>query len=230
MFLVGLTGGIASGKSTVARILKEDLGCVVIDADVVAREVVQPGTNGWKKIRQHFGSDVFLPNGELNREKLGQVIFNDAEKRKVLNSITHPEIYKAIAWKVVKNFLLGQHFIILDLPLLFESKKMVPFMSYTVVVNCSEEQQVQRLMARNQYSKEAAEIRIQAQMPLSEKCGLCTRIIDNSKDMKTTYLQTVQLHKELSKSLLYWKVRMLIALCAGSVIGLTIYVVKCIFR
>lgn len=93
----------------------------------------------------------------------------------------------------------------------------------------SEEQQVQRLMARNQYSKEAAEIRIQAQMPLSEKCGLCTRIIDNSKDMKTTYLQTVQLHKELSKSLLYWKVRMLIALCAGSVIGLTIYVVKCIF-
>lgn len=94
----------------------------------------------------------------------------------------------------------------------------------------SEEQQVQRLMARNQYSKEAAEIRIQAQMPLSEKCGLCTRIIDNSKDMKTTYLQTVQLHKELSKSLLYWKVRMLIALCAGSVIGLTIYVVKCIFR
>lgn len=94
----------------------------------------------------------------------------------------------------------------------------------------SEEQQVQRLMARNQYSKEAAEIRIQAQMPLGEKCGLCTRIIDNSKDMKTTYLQTVQLHKELSKSLLYWKVRMLIALCAGSVIGLTIYVVKCIFR
>lgn len=75
--------------------------------------VVQPGTNGWKKIRQHFGSDVFLPNGELNREKLGQVIFNDAEKRKVLNSITHPEIYKAIAWKVVKNFLLGKqgHFI-----------------------------------------------------------------------------------------------------------------------
>lgn len=70
--------------------------------------VVQPGTNGWKKIRQHFGSDVFLPNGELNREKLGQVIFNDAEKRKVLNSITHPEIYKAIAWKVVKNFLLGK--------------------------------------------------------------------------------------------------------------------------
>lgn len=106
----------------------------------------------------------------------------------------------------------------------------VHYMFRLFLPSSSEEQQVQRLMARNQYSKEAAEIRIQAQMPLSEKCGLCTRIIDNSKDMKTTYLQTVQLHKELSKSLLYWKVRMLIALCAGSVIGLTIYVVKCIFR
>jgi dephospho-CoA kinase len=70
--------------------------------------VVLPGTLGWKKIQKHFGNDVFQPNGELNREKLGQIIFNDAEKRKILNSITHPEIYKAIAWKVIKNFLLGK--------------------------------------------------------------------------------------------------------------------------
>nr|XP_022309556.1 dephospho-CoA kinase domain-containing protein-like [Crassostrea virginica] len=230
MFLVGLTGGIASGKSTVAKILKDDFGCVVIDADEVAREVVLPGTLGWRKIRQHFGSDVFQGNGELNREKLGQVIFNDANKRKILNSITHPEIYKAIAWKVIKNFFLGQHFIILDLPLLFESKKMVPFMSYTIVVNCSEEQQLQRLMARNNYSKEAAEIRIQAQMPLSEKCRLCTHVIDNSRDIQNTYLQTSRIHGELSRSWLHWKVRVLLALCAGSVIGLTIYVVKLIFR
>lgn len=112
----------------------------------------------------------------------------------------------------------------------FMVKEYMQYLYRIFLPSSSEEQQVQRLMARNQYSKEAAEIRIQAQMPLSEKCGLCTRIIDNSKDMRTTYLQTVQLHKELSKSLLYWRVRMLIALCAGSVIGLTIYVVKCIFR
>ncbi|XP_048754471.1 dephospho-CoA kinase domain-containing protein-like [Ostrea edulis] len=230
MFLVGLTGGIASGKTSVAKILKDELGCTVIDADEVAREVVLPGTQGWKKIQKNFGNDVFQPNGELNREKLGQIIFNDAEKRKILNSITHPEIYKAIAWKVMKNFLLGQHFIVLDLPLLFESKKMVPFMSYTVVVNCSEEQQLQRLMKRNNYSREAAEIRIRAQMPLSEKCRLCTHIIDNTNDIESTYHQTVKFHKQLSQSLLYWKVRVLLAVCAGSVIGLTIYVVKLIFR
>ncbi|XP_062608377.1 dephospho-CoA kinase domain-containing protein-like [Saccostrea cucullata] len=229
MFLVGLTGGIASGKSTVAKILKE-LGCTVIDADEVAREVVLPGTPGWKKIKTHFGSDVFQPNGELNREKLGQVIFNDSDKRKILNSITHPEIYKAIAWKVMKNFLIGQHFIVLDLPLLFESKKMVPFMSYTVVVNCSEEQQLQRLMKRNNYSREAAEIRIKAQMPLNEKCKLCSHIIDNTQDVQTTYYQTVKLHQQLSRSRLYWKVRVLLAVCAGTVIGLTIYVVKLVFR
>ncbi|KAK3108496.1 hypothetical protein FSP39_009256 [Pinctada imbricata] len=223
MFLVGLTGGIASGKSTVVRCLVEDLNCPIIDADVIAREVVLPGTRGWRKIKDNFGSEILYSNGELNREKLGQIIFSDEKKRKVLNSITHPEIYKAILWKVVKYFLQGHRFVVLDLPLLFETKKILPYTTFTVVVSCNEEQQLQRLMARNSYTKEAAEIRIKAQMSLAEKCKLCTHIIDNSGTIESTEKQVKLLYQEFSMCKAFWKLRIIVAFCATSLLGLGLF-------
>ncbi|XP_023225837.1 dephospho-CoA kinase domain-containing protein-like [Centruroides sculpturatus] len=111
MFLVGLTGGIATGKSTVASMFQE-FGIKVIDSDVIARQVVEPGTIAWKKIKNEFGSEVILPDGMIDRQKLGQIIFSNSELRKKLNSITHPEIYKTIFWECLKLFLLGKFYFI----------------------------------------------------------------------------------------------------------------------
>ncbi|KAF7234571.1 Dephospho-CoA kinase domain-containing protein [Varanus komodoensis] len=107
MFLVGLTGGIASGKSTAVAMLRE-LGCAIIDADVLARQVVQPGFLAYQRIVQSFGPEILLENGEINREALRNIIFSQPEKRQLLNSITHPEIQKEMLKQILKYFVLGQ--------------------------------------------------------------------------------------------------------------------------
>nr|XP_041577415.1 dephospho-CoA kinase domain-containing protein isoform X2 [Taeniopygia guttata]XP_041577416.1 dephospho-CoA kinase domain-containing protein isoform X2 [Taeniopygia guttata] len=135
MFLVGLSGGIASGKSTVVAVLRE-LGCAVIDADVIARQVVQPHSKAHQQILQHFGPEILLENGEINREALGSIIFSQPEKRRLLNSITHPEILKEMLKQVLKYFVLGYRYVILDIPLLFETRGLTRFMKYTVLVYC----------------------------------------------------------------------------------------------
>ncbi|XP_074782633.1 dephospho-CoA kinase domain-containing protein [Athene noctua] len=106
MFLVGLSGGIASGKSTVVAVLRE-LGCAVIDADVIAREVVQPRFKAYQQIVRYFGTEILLENGEINREALANIIFSHPEKRQLLNSITHPEIQKEMLKQILKHFVLG---------------------------------------------------------------------------------------------------------------------------
>ncbi|KAH7948023.1 hypothetical protein HPB52_017765 [Rhipicephalus sanguineus] len=106
MFLIGLTGGIASGKSTVASILVS-LGIDVIDADKIAREVVEPGKPAWVQIRREFGSEVLLSDGQLNRPALGRIVFSDHDKRRRLNRITHPEIHKEMFFQSLKLFLKG---------------------------------------------------------------------------------------------------------------------------
>ncbi|KAM6114690.1 dephospho-CoA kinase domain-containing protein isoform 1-T2 [Phoenicopterus ruber ruber] len=136
MFLVGLSGGIASGKSTVVALLQE-LGCAVIDADVIAREVVQPHFKAYQQIVHYFGTEILLENGEINREALGNIIFFHPEKRQLLNSITHPEIQKEMLKQILKYFVLGYRYVILDIPLLFETKRLTKFMKYTVVVYCA---------------------------------------------------------------------------------------------
>ncbi|KAG9350148.1 hypothetical protein JZ751_026501 [Albula glossodonta] len=133
MFLVGLTGGIASGKSTVSSALR-DLGCPIIDADVVARQVVEPKSPAYCRIVQHFGPEILLENGEIDRQKLGQIVFSSAEKRRLLNSITHPEIHKAMLKQIFFYFLRGYRYVVLDVPLLFETRRLTRFLNYTVVV------------------------------------------------------------------------------------------------
>ncbi|XP_052096114.1 dephospho-CoA kinase domain-containing protein-like isoform X1 [Mytilus californianus] len=229
MFLVGLTGGIATGKSTVSKILSEECGCLILDADLIAREgdkIVLPGTKAWKIIRKQFGDEVIHDNGELDREKLGQIIFADASKRRLLNSITHPEIYKSMIWKILKAFVRGRQFVILDLPLLFETGKLVPYASYIVVVSCSEEQQIERLMKRNTLSEKEADQRISSQMSLAEKRRQATYIIDNNADIEYTRQQVKNIHQKLKESYFHWKIRILISFGFLSVFGLFNYILK----
>jgi len=134
MFIVGVTGGVATGKSSVSRVFK-DLGCQVVDADEIAREVVEPHKAAWKAIVSNFGKEILLPSGEIDREKLGKIVFEDGVKRRMLNKCTHPSIYKSICWKLFKSFITGEKFVILDLPLLYESGWAVLFLvKYVIVV------------------------------------------------------------------------------------------------
>ncbi|XP_071102853.1 dephospho-CoA kinase domain-containing protein-like [Haliotis cracherodii] len=225
MFLVGLTGGISTGKSTVSNKFRQ-LGCPVIDADKLAKDVVEPGKPAWYKIRETFGEDFFHDDGTLNRAKLGALIFSDGDKRQLLNSFTHPEIYKKMLWLLLKYFVLGYSFVVLDTPLLFESGKMVPYMTYTVVVSCSERQQLQRLMARNRLSRPDAESRICSQMALSEKCKRATYIIDNSGTVEMTEAQVVELHKKLHRSRAHWRIRTMLVMALVSTFFFLNYVYK----
>ncbi|XP_033210332.1 dephospho-CoA kinase domain-containing protein isoform X2 [Belonocnema kinseyi] len=193
MFIVGLTGGIATGKSTVAQIMREH-GIPVIDADIVARKVVEPGKPAWHKIRKEFGPEVFLENGELDRGKLGDVIFNDVEKRKKLNGITHPHIYREMGWQAFRYFLKGYPFIVMDLPLLFETGHMLGYLHKVIVVTCEEDLQLQRLMERSGCTEAKAKLRIAAQMSLDKKSDMADFVIENSSsDRDTRFCCTVLL-------------------------------------
>ncbi|NXW04246.1 DCAKD protein, partial [Fregetta grallaria] len=219
MFLVGLSGGIASGKSTVVAVLRE-LGCAVIDADVIAREVVQPHFQAYQQIVRYFGTEILLENGEINREALGNIIFSHPEKRQLLNSITHPEIQKEMLKQILKYFVLGYRYVILDIPLLFETNRLPKFMKYTVVVYCDPRTQLSRLMKRNGLSQAEAEARIASQLPLDEKRRLATHIIDNSGDRESTRRQVLRLHAHLEDSLDFLWARLAVGMVVAGLGGL----------
>ncbi|KAI8075821.1 dephospho-CoA kinase [Gilbertella persicaria] len=132
MKLIGLTGGIATGKSTVSRLLTEQ-HIPIIDADKIARDVVAPGRKANQLIRQHFGDEVFLPDGHIDRPKLGQIIFQDPEKRKILNRCTHPYVRLEMVKQALLYWIKGADVVVFDVPLLIESK-LDRFMSTNVVV------------------------------------------------------------------------------------------------
>ncbi|KAG8175338.1 hypothetical protein JTE90_015551 [Oedothorax gibbosus] len=209
MFLVGLTGGIATGKSSVASILR-NMGIEIIDADVVAREVVEPGKQAWKKIRKEFGEAVFHSDGTLNRPALGQIVFSDPDKRHTLNNITHPEIYKSILFRCIKLFFCGHQFAVIDLPLLYESGKMVKYLHKAVVVVCEPAQQLERLMNRDKLSESEAVKRIQAQMSLAEKAKRADFVINNHSDPEDTKQQVEKVVKELRSLKTHWKYRVIV--------------------
>ncbi|NWU72863.1 DCAKD protein, partial [Pterocles burchelli] len=219
MFLVGLSGGIASGKSTVVAVFRE-LGCAVIDADVIAREVVQPRLRAYQQIVRYFGTEILLENGEINREALGNIIFSHPEKRQLLNSITHPEIQKEMLKQIFKYFLLGYRYVILDIPLLFETKRLTKLMRHTVVVYCDPPAQLSRLMRRNGLSQAEAEARIASQLPLDEKRKLATHVIDNSGDRESTRRQVLRLHAHLEDSLDFLWVRLVVGTVVAGFGGL----------
>ncbi|XP_043256017.1 dephospho-CoA kinase [Colletes gigas] len=212
MFLVGLTGGIATGKSSVAAIFRE-YGIPVIDADQIARKVVEPGKPAWHKIQQEFGPDVFLDTKELDRVKLGDLIFNDIEKRKKLNAITHPDIYREMYWQTFKHFLQGHQFIVMDLPLLFETGHMLNYLHKIIVVTCEEELQLQRLIERTGLTEAKAKQRIAVQMPLEKKAEMANFVIENSSSEQHTREQTIKVINVLKSSKYHWKLRFLVGFC-----------------
>lgn len=179
--VIGLTGGIASGKSTVSQMIKEQ-GIRVVDADVIAKEAVAKGTPALQQIVQTFGEDVLLPNGELNRQQLGAIIFSDEDKRKQLNAIVHPEVRKEMLKQRDEGVSQQETFVVLDIPLLFESQ-LESLVDRIIVVYTTPELQLSRLMNRNDLSEEEALNRIHSQQSLEEKCKKADRVIENTQDL-----------------------------------------------
>lgn len=182
MRIIGLTGGIATGKSTVSNLFKAN-GFPVVDADVVARDVLKKGTGGWRKVVAAFGEEILLENGEVDRPKLGQIVFTDPSKRQLLNRLLASYISYGILWEVFKLWIKGCKIIILDVPLLFEAK-MDRWTNPTIVVYIDPETQLQRLMARDRTSAQDAQNRINAQMPLDEKRSRADIVIDNNGSLE----------------------------------------------
>uniref|UniRef100_A0A1A9WLU4 Dephospho-CoA kinase domain-containing protein n=1 Tax=Glossina brevipalpis TaxID=37001 RepID=A0A1A9WLU4_9MUSC len=206
MFIVAVTGGIATGKSTVSRIFQRN-GIAVVDADQIAREIVMPGKRCWHKIRQIFGDEILLPSREINRSALGRIVFENKELRGKLNMITHPLIHRKIFFNVIKHLLSGKQWIVLDLPLLFETGILMDFIYKIICVTCDPETQLQRLIARNELSEEDARLRINSQMPLEEKCEKSHFVIDNSGLLEDTEAAALKICNMLIESNQHWRIR-----------------------
>lgn len=196
--IVGLTGGIATGKSTVTSMLRE-LGAYVVDADVWARKVVEKGSQGLAEIVQTFGPGVLLSDGALNRPSLGQIVFQDEEARQRLNAITHPKVREGMREETLTY--QEQHPdmpIVWDVPLLFEGETR-RLVDVTVLVYTPEEVQRVRLMHRDGLSLEDANRRIAAQMPIEQKRALATYVIDNTGSLENTREQVARIWTKLCK-------------------------------
>jgi dephospho-CoA kinase len=181
--LYGLTGGIASGKSTVSRMLRE-LGAHVLDADVIAREVVEPGTPGLKAVAERFPG-VVGPDGRLDRAKLGARVFGDARERAALNALLHPLIGQEFLRRTQELAEAGAERVLYDAPLLIENR-LHEGMDGVVLVWVPREVQKARLRARDGLDEAAAEARLAAQLPLDEKRQHATWVVDNSGELGTT--------------------------------------------
>jgi dephospho-CoA kinase len=181
--IYGLTGGIASGKSTVSRMLRE-LGAHVLDADVIAREVVEPGTPGLQAVAERFPG-VLGPDGRLDRAKLGARVFGDPKERAALNALLHPLIGQQFLLRTQALAEQGVERVLYDAPLLIENR-LHEGMDGVVLVWVPREAQKARLMARDGLDEAAAEARLAAQLPLDEKRQHATWVVDNSGELGTT--------------------------------------------
>lgn len=202
MLIVGLTGGIVSGKSTVARMFKQ-LGADTIDADNIARIIVQPGKKAWKNIVHYFGKEILKDNQEINRKELARIVFADKEKLEKLNNITHPEIMAIIKNKIEEMRSKGcvnATISIIEVPLLFEAG-MEYMMDRIIVVYLNREEQIKRLHIRNNLTQEEAINRIDSQIPLEKKLKKADYVIDNSASLSHTRIQVKQIWQELSQLL-----------------------------
>ncbi|AKG04154.1 dephospho-CoA kinase [Salimicrobium jeotgali] len=185
--VIGLTGSIATGKSTVSRMFAE-WDIPVIDADKLSREVVEPGEAAYEKIVDFFGDEVLLHTGEIDRPALGKIIFGDEEKRKRLNAIVHPEVRKRMIEKREYYKERGENAVVLDIPLLYESG-LTDYVNRTMVVFVDEEIQLQRLMDRDGSAREDANERIASQISIKEKARMADAVIDNNGSVEETKIQ-----------------------------------------
>ncbi|KAB7705931.1 dephospho-CoA kinase [Bacillus aerolatus] len=189
--IIGLTGGIASGKSTVSRLLNE-LEYTIVDADVAARAVVEPGRPALSQIVEVFGSGMLQSDGSLDRVKLGERIFNDAEQRKKLNSIVHPAVRQFMLAEKEAAIHAGKQTIVMDIPLLYESE-LTWMVEKVIVVYTDEATQLERLMTRNGLDEAAARSRIASQQPLAEKAERADAVINNNGTIEQTKEQLLKI-------------------------------------
>lgn len=195
--IYGLTGGIATGKSTVAKMLQE-LGAYIIDADQISRQVVEPDQVGAKRIREHFGAELFTIDGHLKRDKLAQIIFQDSSARHQLNSFLHPLIMKEMQKQTDEILKQAPDAVIIwDIPLLFE-ENLTNFVQKVIVIYVPDKVQRVRLQLRNNLNREEIESRIQSQLSIEEKKSLADYLIDNSGTVQQTKRQVVALWNHLT--------------------------------
>ncbi|KOP67036.1 dephospho-CoA kinase [Bacillus sp. FJAT-18019] len=194
---IGLTGGIATGKSTVSSMLAMK-GALLVDADVIAREVMLPGHPVLDKVTEHFGQAILLEDGTLNRKKLGELIFHNPEQREVLNGITHPAIRQEIRARTEAFELqYPDRLVVVDIPLLLEAREQYPYLNKIVVVYVPREFQLKRLIERDNLAREAAEARLSSQMDIERKKALADILIDNSGTLAQTQQQVDKLWHRL---------------------------------
>ncbi len=198
MIIAGLTGGIASGKSTVSGFLS-DAGARIIDADKIARTVVEPGTPAFNDILSFFGSAILKPDGQIDRDRLGDIIFNDPGKKTRLDAIVHPRVFEHAARMIAE---IAAHapeaVVIMDVPLLLETG-MEKELAEVIVVYVPEPIQLERLMKRDGIGESAAMARIRSQMPIEEKRKRATIVIDNSGSQKDAQRAAQQVFARLQR-------------------------------
>jgi dephospho-CoA kinase len=201
--VLGLSGGIGTGKSTVARFLGS-LGATVIDADAIVHELQAPGTPLLDEIAETFGPDLIDTEGNLDRNALGATVFRDPAARRQLEQIVHPKVTDTIADRVTSAQAAGSPLIVVDIPLLFEGRESspdrepTPPFDATVLVYAPEQQQIERQMARDGCDREAALQRIRAQLPIESKKAMADVVIDNSGSLEETQRQTRELFERFT--------------------------------
>ena len=196
--IVGLTGGIVGGKSTVASMFKY-LGAKIIDADKLGHSVILPNKPAWKKIVKIFGKDILQNDLTIDREKLGKIVFTNQTLLKKLNEITHPEITKIIKKEInlARNAASNQgKVLIVDAALIYEAE-MDGLMDKIIVVYIDKDKQIKRLIKRNNLSKEEALQRVRSQIPMEEKAKMADYVIDNSNSLDKTREQVEKIWKNL---------------------------------
>jgi dephospho-CoA kinase len=190
--LIGLTGGIATGKTTVSNYLRDRYGFPILDADIYAKEAVEVDSPIFQKIVQRYGSEIQLENRSLNRTKLGDIIFNNTDEKVWLEAQIHPYVRKRFQ-EVIDS--LDNQIIVLSIPLLIEAN-LTHLVSEIWVVYCDYEQQIQRLQQRNHLTEQQAIARINNQLPLTEKITRADVVLDNSGSLDCLYQQIDQNFKE----------------------------------
>ena len=191
---VGLTGGVASGKSTVAAMLA-DLGAIVIDADALAREVVQAGTPGFDRVVEEFGPDLVGPDGELDRPALGRLVFADESARKRLEAIVHPLVFERYA--ELEATAPAEAIVVHDIPLLAESGRAADF-DAVIVVDAPRETQVDRMTQDRGWAAEDAESRIAAQATRDDRLAIATYVVDNTGSLEHLRARVAEIYAELT--------------------------------
>lgn len=193
--ILGLTGGIATGKSTVAKMF-QDANVPLIDTDLIAKEVLQIGQVGYLEVLQHFGEEILLTNKEINRKKLGRLIFNNPKKRKLLNHIVHPRVEETVKYEIERHKKLQTPIIVIDVPLLYESG-FDQYVDEVIVVFTQRDLQIERLISRDNISEEYAQMKINSQMSLEDKMSKGDYVIDNSKSILETKKQFNEILEKL---------------------------------